>query len=287
MLEALAHPVGLTASSTADARPPVVRRQPSDIDQSASTSPVRSTTRGDDTAALSPQARAAALGQQASTPETNPATSAEQDQSQAASRAGRGGKEEQPSAQQSDPTGAGQPRKPSGEPLSDEEAKQVNELKQRDREVRNHEQAHKAAAGQYARGGPVYQYQQGPDGRRYAVGGHVSIDTAPVKGDPEATIQKMQVVQRAALAPAEPSSQDRAVAAHAARQAAQARVELQKQRQAEAAGRDEPAPSGPPGSHGAEAPKPDVSASVEAAGSTAPAMPARLNTSGRMLDIYA
>ena len=78
--------------------------------------------------------------------------------------------------------------------------------------VRAHEQAHKAAAGAHAKGGPTYEYQSGPDGKRYAVGGEVQIDTSPVPNDPQATIQKMQQVQRAANAPAEPSSQDRRVA---------------------------------------------------------------------------
>ncbi|MEM8911399.1 MAG: putative metalloprotease CJM1_0395 family protein [Planctomycetota bacterium] len=113
----------------------------------------------------------------------------------------------------------------SGE-LTEEQQAQVDQLKQRDREVRTHEQAHKSAAGPYAVGGPTYEYQRGPDGRNYAVGGSVQIDTAPVEGDPEATIRKMQVVRAAALAPAEPSSQDRKVAAAATRAQSQARAEL-------------------------------------------------------------
>jgi len=110
--------------------------------------------------------------------------------------------------------------------LSKEELEQVEELKDRDREVRTHEQAHKAAAGPYAQGGPTYEYQRGPDGQNYAVGGSVEIDTAPVEGDPEATIEKAQVVRAAALAPAEPSAQDRKVAAAASKMLAQAQSEL-------------------------------------------------------------
>lgn len=41
----------------------------------------------------------------------------------------------------------------------------------------------------------------------------MQIDTAPVAGDPEATIEKMRTIQAPALAPANPSSADRAVAA--------------------------------------------------------------------------
>lgn len=114
----------------------------------------------------------------------------------------------------------------SGTELSEEEQEQVDELQQRDREVRTHEQAHKSAAGPYARGGPTYQYQRGPDGQSYAVGGEVQIDTSPVAGDPEATIRKAQVVRAAALAPAEPSTQDRKVAAQATRMQAEAQSQL-------------------------------------------------------------
>jgi hypothetical protein len=103
-------------------------------------------------------------------------------------------------------------------------------LAQRDREVRAHEQAHMAAAGPYARGGPTYTFQHGPDGRLYAVAGEVAIDTAPVPGDPEETLRKAQRVRAAALAPAEPSSQDRAVASAAARMASAAQAEIQQRR---------------------------------------------------------
>ena len=74
-------------------------------------------------------------------------------------------------------------------------------------------QAHMAAAGGNARGGPSYEYQTGPDGKRYAVGGEVSIDASAVSGDPKATIRKAQQVCRAALEPGDPSGQDRSVAA--------------------------------------------------------------------------
>jgi ribosomal protein L11 len=113
--------------------------------------------------------------------------------------------------------------------LSSKEAQQVAELKSRDREVRTHEMAHMMVGGSLVRKGASYQYQTGPDGQRYAVGGEVSIDSSAVSGDPSATIRKMQQVKRAALAPAEPSSQDRAVAAAAAQTEAAARLELLQQ----------------------------------------------------------
>ena len=122
--------------------------------------------------------------------------------------------------------------------LTPQEQKIVDELKARDREVRAHEQAHKTVGGQYA-GQISYQYQGGPDGKQYAVGGQVPIDTAPISGDPKATIAKMETVIAAALAPAEPSSADRAVAQEAKSNKAQAQAELRTERADERAGRTE------------------------------------------------
>jgi len=113
--------------------------------------------------------------------------------------------------------------------LSSEEQNQVADLKSRDQEVRTHEMAHMMVGGNLVRKGASYQYQTGPDGQRYAVGGEVSIDSSAVKGDPAATIRKMEQVKRAALAPAEPSGQDRAVASAATQTEAAARQELLQQ----------------------------------------------------------
>ena len=111
--------------------------------------------------------------------------------------------------------------------LSEAELKEVRELSQRDNEVRAHEQAHKSAAGSH--GGSIsLTYKQGPDGKRYAVEGEVPVDLSAVKGDPEATVAKMEQIHRAALAPAQPSSADRRVAARAAQKASKARQEIIK-----------------------------------------------------------
>src|SRR5690606_14610226 len=82
---------------------------------------------------------------------------------------------------------------PGTDGLTEEEQELVEELRARDAEMRRHEAAHAAAGGQYA-GTPTFTYQTGPDGRQYAIGGAVSIDTAPVKGDPEATLRKAQQI---------------------------------------------------------------------------------------------
>lgn len=112
--------------------------------------------------------------------------------------------------------------------LSDEEKQYLERLKKRDKEVRRHEQAHKSAAGSLAVGSPNYDYKIGPDGKRYAVGGNVRIDTSKVPDDPEATIEKAQKIKRAALAPVDPSPKDRQVAASAEKLEQQARAELRK-----------------------------------------------------------
>ena len=108
------------------------------------------------------------------------------------------------------------------------EKQEVEELKARDREVRAHEQAHAAVGGQYA-GAPQYEFESGPDGRQYAVGGEVSIDISK-ESTPEETLRKMQQVKAAALAPAEPSPQDLRVASEATQRAAEARSEIAQER---------------------------------------------------------
>lgn len=98
--------------------------------------------------------------------------------------------------------------------LEAHEVREVERLKDRDREVKAHEQAHKSAAGQH--GGAIsLSYKTGPDGRRYAVSGEVPVDLSPVQGNPGATVRKMSQIRQAALAPADPSAADRAAAARA------------------------------------------------------------------------
>ncbi len=117
--------------------------------------------------------------------------------------------------------------------LTSDEQRMIAELKQRDREVKAHEQAHRAAGGRYVTGGS-YTYQTGPDGHRYAIGGEVSIDASAGR-TPEETLRKAEQIRRAALAPAEPSPQDHRVAGAATQMAVQARAEISAQRQNEAA----------------------------------------------------
>ncbi len=121
--------------------------------------------------------------------------------------------------------------KPSSREAAGERAQQLQEqqilreLGARDLEVRQHEMAHQAAGGGHT-GAVSYTFERGPDGRMYAVGGEVSIDTSAAGGDPQATLEKAEAIIRAAMAPAEPSAQDYRVAASARAMAAEARAEL-------------------------------------------------------------
>jgi hypothetical protein len=108
------------------------------------------------------------------------------------------------------------------------ENQQLQDLRRRDAEVKAHERAHRAVGGALT-GPATYRYVRGPDGRLYAVSGEVSVDVSPA-GEPAETIAKMEIVIRAALAPAAPSAQDRAVAAAARQIKAEAQAEEAAQR---------------------------------------------------------
>ncbi|GAA5182951.1 hypothetical protein GCM10025771_33410 [Niveibacterium umoris] len=118
-----------------------------------------------------------------------------------------------------------------------EETQKLNELKARDREVREHEQAHISAGGALIRGGASYKYETGPDGKQYAIGGDVSIDVSPGRNAAD-TIRRAEQIREAALAPKEPSAQDYSVAAQASGMQAKAQAEASK------SGQDSPAGQG-------------------------------------------
>ena len=90
----------------------------------------------------------------------------------------------------------------------------VQRLAARDQEVRAHERDHLAAAGELAVGGAQYTYEKGPDGKLYAIGGHVNINTG-TESDPAKAKLKAARVRSAALASGDASAADAAVAAHA------------------------------------------------------------------------
>ena len=112
---------------------------------------------------------------------------------------------------------------PSTEELAEKQI--IRSLENHDKVVRNHESAHAAVGGSFT-GAPSYSYEIGPNGKKYAVGGEVSVDLTPIAGDPTKTIVKMNKVQAAALAPVNPSAQDIRVAASAASIIVEAQAEL-------------------------------------------------------------
>ncbi|WP_258405535.1 putative metalloprotease CJM1_0395 family protein [Shewanella sp. FJAT-52076] len=118
---------------------------------------------------------------------------------------------------------------------------EVRQLEARQAEVLAHERAHAAVGGQFARA-PNFEYELGPDGKRYATGGEVSIDIASVHGNPQATINKMQQVYAAAMAPVNPSQADLSVAAEALRKIELAKDELASERLAAMPTQDELSP---------------------------------------------
>lgn len=117
--------------------------------------------------------------------------------------------------------------------LTPEQQRQVQQLKETDRKVRAHEQAHLSVGSDLVRGGATFSYQTGPDDQRYAVSGEVSIDASPGR-TPEETIPKAQHIRAAALAPADPSAQDQNVAATASQMETNARIELAAQQREDA-----------------------------------------------------
>ncbi len=143
--------------------------------------------------------------------------------------------------------------------LTPEERARVAELRQRDREVRAHENAHVAAGGSLVVGPPSFTFETGPDGRRYAVAGEVQVRGGSSSADPETRLRESEQIIRAALAPADPSGADRSVAASAAQEAATARAELGNANGRET-GNSETAPNQP------AAGGPDATATATAAG---------------------
>ncbi len=111
--------------------------------------------------------------------------------------------------------------------LKPAEVQEVQELVERDRQVRAHEAAHQSAAGSLG-GAASFTYKTGPDGKSYAVGGEVSVDMSAGR-TPEETVARAAQIRAAALAPADPSPQDLAVAAQATAMEAAARQEMARQ----------------------------------------------------------
>ena len=125
--------------------------------------------------------------------------------------------------------------KSSTQALSTEEKQIISELQARDTEVRAHEAAHQS--GGAATGAASYTYQKGPDGRMYAIGGEVPV-SMKAGSTPQETIANAQAVIASAMAPADPSGQDQAVAASAMMMITKAQQQLAQEKQNELIGKE-------------------------------------------------
>ncbi|MEA2017581.1 MAG: putative metalloprotease CJM1_0395 family protein [Campylobacterota bacterium] len=88
-------------------------------------------------------------------------------------------------------------------------ARVLEKFKQADANIRSHEQIHASIGHTTA---PIaYTYQEGPDGKMYAVGGHVKLDTS-IPDDPKAAAFKLDMLQKAASGPIDSSAADNTIA---------------------------------------------------------------------------
>ncbi|MBA3025933.1 MAG: hypothetical protein FP820_05920 [Sulfurimonas sp.] len=122
------------------------------------------------------------------------------------------------------------------EKLSEDEQRMVNNLASRDSEVRAHEAAHQAAGGGMT-GAASFTYQQGPDGKMYAIGGEVSISMKS-GSTPEETIANARQIAAAAMAAGNPSPQDFAVASSARVMEMKAQQQLARKEQEAVQGKE-------------------------------------------------
>ena len=129
--------------------------------------------------------------------------------------------------------------------LSAEELQELRAMERRDQQVRTRDMAFIAAAGGAA-GSYSVQYETGPDGRRYAVGADVKLDTSE-GATPEQTLAKARALRAATMSARGDSTTDASAASKATRMEAEARAEIERERAAEVqaavdgSGRPEPA----------------------------------------------
>lgn len=112
--------------------------------------------------------------------------------------------------------------------LTPDQLDKVKRLKQQEEKVMRRVNSRLAAGGDICEK-PTFQYEIGPDGKRYKTAGEVKIDISPCK-TPEETIAKMQRVKKAAMACGEPTKEDRAIYEEADRIAQMAQAQLNQER---------------------------------------------------------
>jgi hypothetical protein len=89
----------------------------------------------------------------------------------------------------------------------------LSKFKSTDAKIRTHEQSHAMKSETTA---PIqYNYQMGPDGKMYAVGGSVRLDTSIPLNDPKAASFKLDKLKNSATAPDQMSGADSSIAIQA------------------------------------------------------------------------
>ncbi len=104
----------------------------------------------------------------------------------------------------------------------------IRDLKDRDRQVRQREEAHVRAAGSLASGGAKYRYEIGPDGKQYAVEGHTDIKVRQ-GNTPEERLRNAHRAEQAASAGGAVTPKSSQTLAEARREAAEAKREIEKE----------------------------------------------------------
>ena len=91
-------------------------------------------------------------------------------------------------------------------------------------QIQRHVESHLAVSTQHS-SPPNYQYRPF-DGDLYVVSGDVLFDTSAEPNDPQATLEKAQLIRMASMAPTDPTLQDRNAAQQAIMMAAQAKGKI-------------------------------------------------------------
>lgn len=91
-------------------------------------------------------------------------------------------------------------------------------------QIQRHIESHRAVTTQHS-SPPNYQYQP-LDGALYIVLGDVVFDTSAEPNNPQATLEKAQLIRMASMAPIDPSLQDRNASQQAMMMVTQAKGEI-------------------------------------------------------------
>lgn len=114
--------------------------------------------------------------------------------------------------------------------VSTDELRELRDLQRSDRQVRSQENLQRQMAAEFVRGAPVYEYVEGPDGRRYAVAADSEFELPDLRSaDPREAVRDAASARRAALASAVSSPSEQAFAARAASAEARARAAVTRE----------------------------------------------------------